>query len=174
MLLIRHFLHGLVGGLLFCTTIAQSTGCECHSSFSPSQLPEAESACIWRKALDSSAVTTATEALLKHFAKHKDSELRGDSGADIASFDGGGGGGVQRRLAALTEPRQADDSFVAFDSSAAAGSAVRAVHKAAGFPKALQALHSHYVEDGWPVVSIGGFGFGLPPHVPATMCKRSG
>jgi hypothetical protein len=149
--------------LLLSVGSAFGSACHCSLPFTPLDL---RLPCIWRGAIDSKVAKAAAKALRKHLSANPETELRGGSGADVASWDGGGG--EQRQQGSMLEKMRKGDkgSFVAFDSSIAATSAVKAVRGVAKFPTALHTLHElHTANDGWPVVSIGGQGSGLPPHV---------
>jgi len=135
---------------------------------------ELRSPCVLRGVLSRQNASAAAKAVRKTFKNAPGTPVRGGSGADVASFDGGGG--EQRAQGDLVEQvtSDADGSFVAFDSSAAAASALGAVQAAIGWTPALRTLHSHHVSaaaaakesgDGWPILSVGAFPGGLAPHV---------
>ena len=131
--------------------------------------------CIWRGALTRKQAKAATKAVKLLFKRQPFHELRGGIGADVASFDGGGG--EQRAQGHLLKNKgsSATAGFVAFDSSAAAESAVSVAQAAGKFPQALVDVHEQLVPPsevggagadvtGWPVVSVGAHPSGLPPH----------
>ena len=154
-----------------------TTSCECAAPLVEgvaSLVLELRSPCVLRGVLSRQNASAAAKAVRKTFKNAPATPVRGGSGADVASFDGGGG--EQRAQGDLVEQvtSDADGSFVAFDSSAAAASALDAVQAAIGWTPALRTLHSHHVSaaaaakesgDGWPILSVGAFPGGLAPHV---------
>jgi hypothetical protein len=158
------------------STTPTSSSCECAALLEgvASLVLELRSPCVLRGVLSRQNASAAAKAVRKTFKNAPGTPVRGGSGADVASFDGGGG--EQRAQGDLVEQvtSDADGSFVAFDSSAAAASALDAVQAAIGWSPALRTLHSHHVSaaaaakesgDGWPILSVGAFPGGLAPHV---------
>jgi hypothetical protein len=149
--------------------------------------------CVHRNVLSAEQSAAAASVLRSHLLAHPAQQLRGGSGADIATFDGGGG--ELRSMSSSSSPD--NDSFVVFDAGDGAHSAVSTLLGGVGarWPRALRGMYTRLqppgkkvgkrsrrrrsgeaeaaVEASWPILSVGGGvqilqgsnDTGLPPHV---------
>jgi hypothetical protein len=153
--------------------------CDCDGEKSVHALLSGSHGCLLRGVLSPQRAAAAARAVRRQLQESPALEVRGGSGADVASFDGGGG--EKRPAQALITDIARDDAgtHVAFDSSAAADAAVSAAAATVTWPAKLRELQTQYsyteqlhdFQDGgpsdysWPILSAGAFPSGIPPHV---------
>ena len=119
--------------------------CDCDGDKSIGALLSGSQGCLLRAVLAPQLAAVAARAVRTQLRAHPTLEVRGGSGADVASFDGGGG--EKKHQGALIEDVTGDDggTYVAFDSSAAAAGAVSAATAAVSWPAELLALQRQYL-----------------------------
>ena len=119
--------------------------CDCDGDKSIGALLSGSQGCLLRAVLAPQLAAVAARAVRTQLRAHPTLEVRGGSGADVASFDGGGG--EKKHQGALIEDVAGDDggAYVAFDSSAAAAGAVSAATAAVSWPAELLALQRRYL-----------------------------